>query len=251
MSARFAIVPARAVEDQRLGNAALRVLCCLGTYSDKDGWCRPSMRTLAARLGISRQTTIEHLKSLSGLGYIETKRRARPDGGDAANEYRLLFDRALVLVKDAQEGGQDQPTPPVSEIPTGGAGPADRRVGSEPTPRVGSEPTPILKNAPIERTLSPTVSDLTATWFETFWQVFPSRRPHNNPKPPARKKFAAVVKSGVEPAAIVEGAKRYAAYVQREGVIPKYRKQAVTWLGEDGWTENHEPEQVQPMAGMV
>ena len=30
------------VEDRRLGDAAFRVLTCLGTYADKDGWCWPS-----------------------------------------------------------------------------------------------------------------------------------------------------------------------------------------------------------------
>ena len=41
-SGRFAIVPARAIEDHRLGAAALRVLAALSTYSDKDGWCWPA-----------------------------------------------------------------------------------------------------------------------------------------------------------------------------------------------------------------
>jgi DNA-binding transcriptional MocR family regulator len=111
-SGRFAITPARAVEDQRLGDAAYRVLACLGTYADKDGWCWPSTAALAQRLGISRQAVQRSLGQLAALGYIEVERKRRADGGDDRNRYRLLFDRALFEVRnrDVDEAPEAQDT---------------------------------------------------------------------------------------------------------------------------------------------
>jgi hypothetical protein len=252
MSPRFAVLPARAIEDQQLGNAALRVLCCLGTYSDKEGWCRPSMRTMAARLGLSRPTTIEHLGALAKLGYIEIHARMRPDGGDAANEYRLLFERPRTI-DDEQEEAPEGVGPSdrgVSDLPTG-------RVGSEPTPPVGSEPTPIIKNAPIERTLGRALRDRQSAgrdqetagrYEERFWAVFPSRSPHNNPKKPALEKFRAAVRRGVDPEIIIAGAERYAAYVASHVTNPKYIAQAVTWIHQERWTDQHKQSQERPLA---
>ena len=100
LSSRFSIVPARAVEDRRLSAPAFRVLAALGTYSDKDGWCWPSLTTLANQLGTRRQVVHRHVQDLAKLGYLESKRSQRRDGGNATNRYRLLFDRALFVVRD-------------------------------------------------------------------------------------------------------------------------------------------------------
>jgi DNA-binding MarR family transcriptional regulator len=107
-SGRFAITPARAVEDERLGDAAYRLLACLGTYADKDGWCWPSMPTLADRLGITRQAVQRSIRQLAEIGYIEVEPRHRSDGSQDRNRYRLLFDRALFEVRDktAEKVGQ-------------------------------------------------------------------------------------------------------------------------------------------------
>jgi len=108
-SGRFAITPARAVEDHRLGDAAYRLLACLGTYADKDGWCWPSMPTLADRLGITRQAVQRSIRQLAETGYIEVEPRRRPDGSQDRNRYRLLFDRALFEVRDKTAENMGQP----------------------------------------------------------------------------------------------------------------------------------------------
>jgi hypothetical protein len=99
-SGRFAIVPARAVEDRRLGDAAYRLLGTLGTYSNRDGWCWPGADLLARRLGITRQAVQRSIRQLAELGYIEVERKRRADGGYDRNHYRLLFDRALFEVRN-------------------------------------------------------------------------------------------------------------------------------------------------------
>jgi hypothetical protein len=88
--------------------------------------------------------------------------------------------------------------------------------------------------------------------FLAFWQVFPSRRPHSNPKKPASAKFIAAVKAGTDPADIIRGAEAYAAYVAAQRTDPQYIKQAATWLNQECWTENHQPPIQEPRryAGM-
>ena len=137
-SGRFAITPARAVEDHRLGDAAYRLLACLGTYADKDGWCWPSMPTLAERLGITRQAVQRSVRQLADIGYVEVEHRHRADGTQDRNRYRLLFDRALFEVRN--RAGIDTAEIPQPDVAVGQpdvAGPqrgrqGDRNVGDTP-----------------------------------------------------------------------------------------------------------------------
>ena len=76
--------------------------------------------------------------------------------------------------------------------------------------------------------------------FDEFWLAYPPRRPHSNPKKPARQKFEAAVKRGVDPQAITDGARRYAEYTRLHTPDPKHVAQAVTWLNQERWHENHE-----------
>ena len=83
--------------------------------------------------------------------------------------------------------------------------------------------------------------DLAKVDFETFWRIYPSRRPHSNPKAPARKKYEAAINQGVSPADILRGAENFAAYVEREQVEPKFVAQAVTWLNQERWADYQDP----------
>ena len=76
--------------------------------------------------------------------------------------------------------------------------------------------------------------------FEAFWRCYPSRHPHSNPAKPARTKFEAAVKRGVDPALIIRGAEHYAAVVAQQGTEPRYVAQAQTWLGQERWSEYQE-----------
>jgi hypothetical protein len=71
--------------------------------------------------------------------------------------------------------------------------------------------------------------------FDEFWKVYPKRE-GSNPSSPARKKFAAVVKSGVDPPTIIAAAKAYADEQRQIGKIgTSYVAQAVTWLNQQRW----------------
>jgi len=91
-SGRWAILPALAVEDKETGDAAFRVLACLSTYSDKEGWCWPSTETIAHRIGKSRSAVQLSLRLLQTRGLIEVHPTRRRDGGDSSNKYRIVCD---------------------------------------------------------------------------------------------------------------------------------------------------------------
>jgi DNA-binding transcriptional ArsR family regulator len=237
-SGRFAVVPARAVEDRRLSPAALRVLCTLGTYGDRDGFCWPAMGTVAKRIGVTRQAVSQQITVLEELGYLEIRPQKRTDGGNTVHRYRLLFDRALLAVREAldnennaPEGEQAQLAPPQAPL----------------APPASPELAPIL-----ERPIRTKVYTVDFEQFETFWRLYPSRRPHANPKKPAREHFDAAVKNGAATADIILGAENFAVLVTRNGTNSKYIPQAVTWLKQERWAEYQElpaepPREVAPI----
>lgn len=71
--------------------------------------------------------------------------------------------------------------------------------------------------------------------FEEFWKAYP-KRDGANPKAPAHKAFAAAVKSGADPQAIIAGA-RLCASRDAAKVGTPYIPQAVKWLRDRRWED--------------
>jgi hypothetical protein len=86
--------------------------------------------------------------------------------------------------------------------------------------------------------------------FEDFWDIYPHRGEFSDPKKPARAKFEAAVKRGIDPATIIAGAERYREHVEQEGTKPRFRPQAKTWLDEERWGQPYKPEVPQLQVGM-
>jgi uncharacterized protein YdaU (DUF1376 family) len=78
--------------------------------------------------------------------------------------------------------------------------------------------------------------------FDEFWAAYP-KRDGDNPKAPAQKKFDALVRSGIDPAVIVAGAKRRAEEARRRGEFgTRFVPQAVTWLSQQRFADMAEAE---------
>lgn len=73
--------------------------------------------------------------------------------------------------------------------------------------------------------------------FERFWNAYPARTGYANPKKPAADKFASKIRDGTDPEAIIRGAEAYARSVA--GRDPKYTAQAMTWLHQERWKDDH------------
>lgn len=71
--------------------------------------------------------------------------------------------------------------------------------------------------------------------FPEFWAAYPNKKDEDD----ARKAFAAAIKRGADPAALIDGAKRYA--VERAGQDPKFTKHPATWLTKGSWKNQPAP----------
>lgn len=74
--------------------------------------------------------------------------------------------------------------------------------------------------------------------FEEFWKAYP-RRDGPNPRKDAEKKFAVMVKTGVDPQTMIDAAKQLAVDEARRGNIgTRFIPQAVTWLNGQRWIDH-------------
>ena len=210
-SGAIAIIPAAVVFDHRLSATAVQVLAAISTYADRNGRCWPAVSTLAERTGMSERHARTCLGMLVEFGHLEID--ARPG---QSNVYRIPRNHSSGVNHSSGDPGT-----PVQ----GGRNPSSGDPGTTVPPNDTKNDT---NN---EHTDSAHIE------FDAFWQLYPSRRPHSNPKKPARVKFEAAVKIGTPPADIIRGAQNYAAYVRQEQTDPRFVAMAQTWLGQERWTE--------------
>ncbi len=89
--------------------------------------------------------------------------------------------------------------------------------------------------------------------FQSFWRLYPSRRPHSNPRKTALRSFKAALARGIAADDINRGAEHFAEHIRREGGDPKFIPMAATWLNQERWTEHQEapPEPERPEVGLI
>jgi len=95
---RYSIIPARAMQDERLNGAAYKVLACLGMYANKYGVCWPSQITIGRHTGYSRVHVSRTMAALIKHGYVR-KLETRPypkhikrRSGKKVNRYQVLWE---------------------------------------------------------------------------------------------------------------------------------------------------------------
>lgn len=81
--------------------------------------------------------------------------------------------------------------------------------------------------------------------FARFWSAYPRKIG----KGEARKAWIKVVKSGVDPTAIVAGAERYRDDPARRRAEPKFTKHPGPWLNAERWTDQLNGNDVAPSSG--
>ncbi|WP_164527923.1 hypothetical protein [Georhizobium profundi] len=94
--ARFSIIPGWIVTDPRLKGRDLQVLCLLGRYTDRQGWCVRSQVKMAGQLNCARSTVQLSLDRLVTIGAVEKRAGVSRDGRDTSYWYRVIYDRAVV-----------------------------------------------------------------------------------------------------------------------------------------------------------
>ena len=159
---------------------------------------------------------------------------------------KRLIDWKMVGTTWAQHGAQRAPVITICNYEKFQTSAGERAQGGAQQGPKGGPPKKEGKKEKEDNTVESTADDP----FDQFWRAYPSRRPHSNPKRPARAKFEAALKRGLV-ADIIRGAENYAAYVEREGTDPKYVAQAQTWLNQERWTQYQEAAGTEPTPLML
>ncbi len=136
--ARFSIIPAWIVTDQRLKGSDLKVLCLLGTHTNKEGWCRRSQVKMAEQLKCGRSTVQDSLNRLYEIGAVEKRVADSRDGRDSAHWYRVVLDREVASnAFSAWEEEEDEEFNPISSVENG------TPPAGIPAPPAGPEAAPL------------------------------------------------------------------------------------------------------------
>lgn len=94
---KYSVIPARAVQDDRLHPTSLHVLAALGLHTNAAGVCWPSTLTLALHIGKARVTVSRHISRLLKAGYIrklDPKKypsHIKQTGRRKTNRYQVLW----------------------------------------------------------------------------------------------------------------------------------------------------------------
>jgi hypothetical protein len=232
------------VEAGRFSGGALKVAFILlyRHLNGRTGRCDPAIETLAEKTRLTKRGVQNAIAELTQSGWWQV---VRGGGRGRTNAYAPQLDAAKGEANFAV----------FSPETVNRASPIRRQKGEKDggkrVKRTSPEPVKnqymVDLHRPVRRVEA---SDGANDAFEIFWQIYPSRRPHPNPKKPARLKFDAAVKRGVESADIIR-AENYATYVAANSKDPCHVAQAQTWLNQERWRDHQEaPERPRLRVGM-
>jgi len=245
--------------------AKLMIMARLADYSNDDGVCYPSVETICRQLGLGESTVRTAIAELESSGWLRRESR-RKGNRNTSNLYHLNADRlealariekdkVAALKKQRRTNGfhpsESDPSKsePSDSVCSNGFHPSDSdkngvftRQNLTPDPQVNSKHDPQVNSkqesqdigargkAPSENRSS---KENYSNEFEQAWQAYPKRSGGNN-KLSAFKAWNARIKQGVKPETMLEGVKRYAAFMASEGKIgTSFVKQAATFFGPD------------------
>lgn len=199
----LAVIPSAAVADSRLTDGQIRVLCAIGTFTNRLGgnvWA--SVNTLAKASNLNPRTIQRAISALVEAGYI--RKMERPG---RTHLYEVVLS-----------------APPTLESPPGDTG-------------VTPPPTRVSPKRSKERSHLTIYGDpVFQGAFDRIWSVYPAR-----PEPyvfaAVRKVVAEQVLAGASCPQLVVAAERYAAMVDRERIEPKYVKSPIRFYMDGVWQQ--------------
>lgn len=232
----YTIVRNAVLEDERLSFKAMGVLVYL--LSKPDGWTA-NRAHLASTHTDGEDAVRSALRELRATGYITTE-----DERDATGR---ITGRAAVVHDQPQEADD-----PCGGKPTSRASRqvADPRVvmtegSNDPNPARTDPPTPHGQLALAGGQVAPAApfkAPRTAQAMDLVWRAFWEAYPRKAGKIAARRAWDKALRAGHDPAAIVAGARRYAADPNRED---QYTAHPATWLNAGRWEDEAEPQRQQ------
>lgn len=245
--------------------AKLVIMARLADYSNDDGVCYPSVETICRQLGLGESTVRTAIAELESSGWL--RREARRKGNrNTSNLYHLNAERLEALARIEKDkvaalkqqrrtngfhpsDSDPSKTEPSDSGCSNGFHPSDSdkngvftRQNLTPDPQVNSKHDPQVNSKQESQDIgvcgkasseNRSSKENYSNEFEKAWQAYPKRSGGNN-KLSAFKAWNARIKQGVKPETMLEGVKRYAAFMASEGKIgTSFVKQAATFFGPD------------------
>jgi len=210
----LSIVPAAAVADSAVTDTQLRVLCAIGTFTNRLGgnvWA--SVGTLAKACNLSIRTVQRAVPALIEAGYLRrTERMGRTP------VYEVVLEREAQGVSAESEGGVTGVTPPPSQQ-------SPKREEERYTKRSKKSDMMALFEAEQFRLA---MSDI--------WTYYPPR-PEPHRYIPARQAVAEAVQAGAPLATLVNAAKQYAQHVLRNQTESRYVRGMASFFRDGVWEQ--------------
>ncbi|HAW7642663.1 TPA: helix-turn-helix domain-containing protein [Escherichia coli] len=277
--------------------AKLMIMARLADYSNDDGVCYPGVETICRQLGLGESTVRTAISDLEADGWL-TRQSRRKGNRNTSNLYHLNADRLeqlarterdkvaelkqqrrLSVLRDPSESEPSKSEPSESEPSesecSGVFDPSDsgkktvltlQNLDPDPQglkhdPQVNSKHDPQDIGASADASApARSARQEYSPEFEQAWQEYP-KRAGGNSKSAAFKAWKARLREGIKPETMLDGVRRYAAWVRATGNTgTQFVKQAATFFGpdrhfEDFWQQPAAPgggrqRQVDVLAGL-
>ncbi|EED0148166.1 TPA: helix-turn-helix domain-containing protein [Escherichia coli] len=267
--------------------AKLMIMARLADYSNDDGVCYPGVETICRQLGLGESTVRTAISELEADGWL-TRQSRRKGNRNTSNLYHLNADRLEQLARTERDKVAElkqqrrlsvlrdpsKSEPSESEC-SGVFDPSDsgkktvltlQNLDPDPQglkhdPQVNSKHDPQDIGASADASApARSARQEYSPEFEQAWQEYP-KRAGGNSKSAAFKAWKARLREGIKPETMLDGVRRYAAWVRATGNTgTQFVKQAATFFGpdrhfEDFWQQPAAPgggrqRQVDVLAGL-
>lgn len=249
--------------DPRMSAGDIAVLLqILDYYSVERGYAWPAMDTMAANIGRSKRGVVNSVQKLTASGYLQIISHG---GRSHSNRYRPVFKEytraaarqdidpttvnhsspnpardtvqssvtvgAISCKEMVNHSSPDSYHYPGQEAGGSGGGESDDSPDAAPTPPDGGSGLASVKGGEELR-------------YPEFWAVYPKKRDPVN----AEKAIDAALADGVGMDTIIDGARRYSAYVEAQpwGHDPRFTKKPANWIKDARWLDDWTVEKKKP-----
>ncbi|HAX5241963.1 TPA: helix-turn-helix domain-containing protein [Escherichia coli] len=261
--------------------AKLMIMARLADYSNDDGVCYPGVETICRQLGLGESTVRTAISELEADGWL-TRQSRRKGNRNTSNLYHLNADRLEQLarterdkvaelkqqrrvsaLRDPSEYEPSKSEPSESEC-SGVFDPSDsgkktvltlQNLDPDPQglkhdPQVNSKHDPQDIGASADASApARSARQEYSPEFEQAWQEYP-KRAGGNSKSAAFKAWKARIREGIKPETMLDGVRRYAAWVRATGNTgTQFVKQAATFFGPDRHFEDFWQQPAAPGGG--
>lgn len=110
---KFAVIPARAIEDKGLTDRQFRALAAMSSFANRGGFLWAGQKAIGAKLGIGGAGMHEHVKILRAKGYVE--RISGGIWGLRGDTNRIIYDKSIGA-DDALALASPEDIPPAIEL---------------------------------------------------------------------------------------------------------------------------------------